>query len=71
MSEPLIFYNYDSTVEQAELESVNDVVFRILRETIDEETGARVIREDNSLDSFLVYDENGNCINNDENLRWS
>ena len=71
ISEPLIFYNYDQTVEQAELESVNEVVFRILRETIDEKTGKKMLKEDNSLDQFLVYDENGNCLKNDDNLKWS
>jgi len=30
-----------------------------------------MLKEDNSLDQFLVYDENGNCLKNDDNLKWS
>lgn len=69
-STPLVFTNIDTGVETDAIDRVNEIAFRILRETVDDK-GNLVLKEDNSLTSFFVYDENGRAIESDENLNWA
>lgn len=70
VSDPIVFSNVDTTVETQALDAANEVVFRLLRESINE-NGDKVIIEDSSLGNFFVYDENNVVIENDENVPWS
>lgn len=67
---PLVFTNADAGVETDAEDKINEVAFRLLREVKDE-SGNVVLKVDNNLSNFMVYDENGICIQNDENQTWS
>lgn len=58
---PLVFTNADAGVETDAEDKINEVAFRLLREVKDE-NGNVVLKVDNNLSNFMVYDENGICI---------
>ncbi len=69
MSEPVIFSNYNQNL-YSELDDVlNEVTFRILKESVND-NGDLVIVEDNSLTNFLVYDQQGIAIQDDNNVSY-
>ena len=73
VSEPLEFKNVDTAVLENLAERKNEIVFRMLRtQTYKEnnQTKTRLI-EENSLGNFYVYDENNQCIQNEEETFWS
>ena len=74
ISDPIVFQNINSTVSEDLTAARNEVVFRLLRtETYKDEAGNKQIRlvEDNSIGNFYVYDENNQCIKNDEEVFYS
>ena len=74
VSEPIIFENIDSTKADPTVDSTNEIVFRLLRrETTKNALGEEEysIIEDNSIGNFYVYDENNQCIKNQNNEFYS
>ena len=86
-SAPLVFTNADKTVETAAIDSINEVVFRLLRQTPGETYQKKAsefshneslfglssydIVEDNTLSNFYVYDKNGKVLKNVDNVYYS
>ena len=68
-STPIVFKNVDGSIENNP-DYVNDVVIKILHETLDNE-GNNIIKENNSLTNFYVYNEEGQCIQDEDGRNWS
>ena len=74
ISDPIVFQNVNSSVAEDLTAANNEVIFRLLRtETYKDEAGVKHERliEDNSIGNFFVYDENNQCIKNDEEVFYS